>query len=287
MATNPEFGPVSAQQNFVWNSSASRSSFFVRFPTATDMDLLLIGAELYQDIEEHDRLVLHFKGKPMLKRDTVASGDPVVFSFTSDKLQTTWNGYVHHIAQDNTFQGSNTQIVCVGASWVLKDTDQKIYKNTTYDKVVSAIGKAKGFEVITQTHNRIKTSVTHTGESYWQLLKRMAKLSGFALLVENTTIYFVGKDKIFQNKKKSAPYFNYVDGETTGTVPRELRMTGTILEFKPIISDTAPEMGVRVDRVLSATDSTTGKLIKSKHPHTKPAKVNPGVVIPNDRYFKK
>lgn len=287
MAANTFPADSPAQQNFVWGSSGANSTFFVDFPKAQDMDLILIGAELYQDIEEHDRLVLHFKGKPLIKRDSIVSGDPVAFSFTSDKVRSIWHGYVHHIAQDNTFQGSNTQIVCVGASWVLKDTDQKVYNNTTYDKVVSAIAKAKGFEAITQTHNRLKESIVHTGESYWQLLKRLARVSGFALWVENTTIFFVSKDKIFQNKKNGAPYFKYVDSENGGVTPPELRMTGTILEFKPMISDTAPDLGVRVDRVITGTDKTSGKIIKSKHPNTGPAKTNTGVVIPSESYFNK
>jgi hypothetical protein len=278
---------VSAIQNFVWGSDAADSAFYVAFPHAPDMDLILIGAELYNDIEEHDRLVLHFKGHPVNKREAVVSGDPVVFTYNSGKLKSSWHGYVHHVKQVNTHQGGNTDVVCVGASWVLKETDQCVYTKTTYDKAVTATGKKKGFEVITQSHSRSKPVIAQTGESYWQFLRSCAKASGFALLVENTTIFFVSKDKIYQNKKDNAPYFNYVNNENDGVVPRELRMTGTILEFSPIISDQSPEIGVRVDRVISGTDPKTGKQIKSTHPHKGPVKTNPGVVIPNASYFLK
>jgi len=284
MAINDFSQDIPAQQNFVW-STASSTSFFVSFPNTPDMDLILVGAELHQDIEEHDRLVLHFKGKPMLKRGAIVSNDPVVFSFTSGKINSIWHGYVHHITQGNTHQGGNTDIVCVGASSILKDTAQKVYTNTTYDKVVTSVGTSKGFEVIAQRHGQLKEVIVQTGESYWQLLKRMARVSGFALLVENMTIFFVSKDKIFQSKKKGASYFKYVDSEVTVVTTRELRMTGTILEFKPIISDQTPEMGVRIDRVISGIDKQTGTLIKSKHPNTGPLPSNPGVVIPNEEYF--
>ena len=287
MAINNLTQETPEQKNFVWHSDAANSSFFVNFPKAPDMDLLLIGAELHQDIEQHDRLVLHFKGKPLLKRGAIISNDPVIFSFSSGKITSTWHGYVNHVSQDNTHQGGNTDIVCVGASAILKDTDQKVYKNMTFDQAVSAAGKSKGFEVITQKHGRLKDSIAHTGESYWQWFIRLAKVSGFAFLVENTTIFFVSKDKIFQNKKSSAPYFKYVDSETTGVTPRELRMTGTVLSFQPMISDQSPEMGVRVDRVIAGTDKQSGKLIKSKHPHKGPLPTNPGIVTPNESYFKK
>lgn len=274
-----------AHRNFVWHSSANNSSFSVSFPKAPDMNLTLMGAELYQDIEEHDRLVLHFKGHPTIKKQSLISGDPVEFIFKSDKLKTTWHGYIHHIEQPNTWQGGNTDIVCVSASWVLKDTDQKIYKNVTADQVVSKIAKSMGMSAVTQRHPRLRKSVAQAGQSFWQVLRSLAKQTGFALLVENTTITFVSKDKIFQSKKKSAPYFRYVHDEIDGVSPRELKLTGTVLEFSPIISDHAPEMGVRVDRVMSGTSSQTKTTIKTTHVSTK-KNVHTGVVVPNEKYFK-
>ena len=273
-----------AERNFVWNSSASNSSFTVSFPKAPDMELILMGAELYQDAEEHDRLVLHFKGHPLTKKNALISGDPVEFVFTSNKLKSTWQGYIHHINQPNTWQGGNTDVVCVGASWVLKETDQKVFKDVTADQVVTRIAKFVGMEAVTQRHPRVRKSIVQAGQSYWQLLRSLAKQTGFALLTENTTITFVSKDKIFQNKKKSAPYFNYVSSEVDGVVPRELKLTGTVLSFKPMISDNSPEMGIRVDRVMSGTSSQTGTTIKTTHIKPKTS-TNTGVVIPNERYF--
>ena len=115
-----------AQKNFVWNSNAKDSDFVASFPKSPDMELILIGAELHQDPDEHDRLVLHYKGKPATRKNSIVSGDPIVFTYRSGKLKSTWNGYIHHIRQDNSQQSGNTDIVCVGASWVLKNTDQKI-----------------------------------------------------------------------------------------------------------------------------------------------------------------
>ena len=280
-----EISRTPANKNFVWNSDANDSSFSVTFPKAPDMDLILIGAELHQDMEEHDRLVLHFKGHPNLKREAIASGDPIQFKFRSGRNTSTWVGYVHHIKQNNTFQGGNTDIICASASWVLKDTDQKIYRNLTADQVVSRIAQKHGMQAITQRHPRLKENIVQAGQSDWQLCRRLAKVTGFALRCENTTITFVSKDKIYQTKRTSAPYFNYVDSNNGGTVTRELRMTGTILSFSPVISDQAPELGVRVDRVISGANPITGSVVKSTHPAKAVKTKNLGVVIPNDRYF--
>jgi len=280
-----EINDSPAQKHFVWNSTAKDSSFSVEFVKAPDMDIILAGAELYQSPEDHDRLVLHFKGKPLLKRNALVSGDPVIFTFRSGKVTSTWHGYIYNVSQKNSYQGGNTDVICVGASWVLKDTDQKIHKNTTADQVVSQIAKKHGMEAVTQRDARVRNAIVQAGQSDWQLCRSLAKQTGFALRCENTTIFFVSKDKIYENKKKSASYFKYVDHEVTGVVPKELRVTGTIISFDPVISDQAPEMGIRVDRVLAGVDTKNNKVVQATHPHTPAHPTNPGVVIPNKKYF--
>lgn len=281
-----EISQTPAHQNFVWNSSAYDSSFKVTFPKAPDMNLILVGAELYNDMAEHDRLVLRFKGLLSNKKEGVVGNDPVEFEFRSRKLVSKWYGYVHHVEEDNSFQGGNTNIVCVGASSVLKDTDQKIYRNSTADQVVTKIAKKHGMEAVTQRHPRLRESIVQAGQSDWQLLTRLAKQTGFALRCENTTLFFVSKDKIFLNKKKSAPYFRYVDSSETGVTPRELRMTGTILDFEPIVGDQSPEMGIRVDRVVTGIDPKSGNTIKVTHKHKTVRPTVPGIVIPDETYFQ-
>jgi hypothetical protein len=285
MATS--YSRTPAQKNFVWSSNAKDSDFDAVFPKAPDMELILIGAELYQDPEEHDRLVLNYKGKPATRKNSIVSGDPVIFTYRSGKLTSVWNGYIHHVRQDNSHKGGNTDVVCVGASWVLKNTDQKIYKNITADQVVSKIAKKHSMAAVTQRDPRVRAQVSQSGQSDWQLCRSLAKQNGFALRVENTTIIFVSKDKIYQSQKNSAPYFNYVDDEVGGVVPAILRMTGTILSFEPIISDQAPENSVRIDRVISGVNTNTGAVVKATHPHTTPTPGNSGVVNPNKTYFAK
>ena len=274
-----------AQKNFVWHSDANDSSFEVEFPKAPTLNIILIGAELYQDAEQHDRLVLHFKGRPNEKREGIVGGDPVKFTFRSGKIKSVWTGYVNSVQQDNTWQGGNTDIICLGASWVFKETNQKIFTKVTADQVITSLAKKNGFEAVTQRHPRLRASIVQAGQSDWQLARRLAKQTGFVLRCENTTMFFVSAKKIFQNKKSSAPYFNYVDSSETGVTPRELRLTGTILGFEPRIADQSPEAGIRVDRVISGLNTTTGKVIQVTHPYKDSPPNSVGVVIPNESYF--
>ena len=279
---------ISPLRTFAWIADTVGSAFTVAFPRAPDMDLILVGAELHQDMESHDRLVLHFKGTPYLKRDSIVGGDPVIFTIIGgDKSKTTWYGYVNHTSQNNTIQGGNTDIVCIGATWVFKDTDQIIYKNLTSDQIVARICEKHGFTAVTQRDPRVRDTVVQAGQSDWQVLRRLANQSGFALRAENTTVFYMSKDKIYQSLKNSAPYYVYISNEVGGVVVPAIRALGTITYFAPHISDQSPESGVRVDRVVTGVNKNTGTIIKTKHSYA-PKKIGTkGVVIPSAEFFLK
>lgn len=280
METNP-----SSIRPFIWQSASLDSSFDVAFPKASDMDLILIGAILHLNMEDHDLLELKFKGHLINKKEAIVSGDPVKFNYRSEKIKNTWVGYVYKIMEDNTWQGGNTTIICIAASYFLKQTDQKIFLNLTADQCVSRIAKKHGFTDITQRHPRQRDSIVQAGQSDWHVCKRLARQTGFAFFTDNTTLFFVSKDKIYASKKDSAPYFRYMNKELDGAVTREQRLTGTILSFNPHISDNTPEAGVRVDRVVTGVQANTGKTIKAKHKHVAPINTGKGVVVPNGTYF--
>jgi hypothetical protein len=271
---------------FVWQSSKSFVDFSVTFPKAKDLDVQLIGAELYQVGSEHDMLILHFKGNPDPKQNAILSKDPVIFNFRSQKLKSTWNGYVTQVRQTNTVVGGNTDIVCIGPSFYLKETSQKIYKNVTADQVVSRIATKHSMQAVTQRHPRVKASIVQAGQSDWQLLRRLAKSTGFILRCENSSILFVSADKIYKDKKASAPYFYYVgNDDNTGSTTKEIRMLGTCFAFKPIVSDSSPDTGVRVDRVITGMHAQTGSVLSTTHKHKSNVTGNAGVVVPSQEYF--
>jgi len=271
---------------FVWQSSGQLVDFSVTFPKAKDLDIRLIGAELYQASGEHDMLILHFKGNPDPKQNSILSKDPVIFTFRSQKLKSTWNGYVTQIEQSNTVTGGNTDIICIGPSFYLKDTSQKIYKNVTADQVVSRIASKHNLQAVTQRHPRVKDSIVQAGQSDWQLLRRLAKSTGFVLRCENTSLLFVSVDKIYKDKKQSAPYFYYIGSDdNSGSTTKELRMLGTCFGFKPIVSDSSPDTGVRVDRVITGMHTQNGAVLSTTHKHKSKSVGNAGVVVPSQEYF--
>jgi uncharacterized protein involved in type VI secretion and phage assembly len=276
-----EQGGTGGSPNFVWDY---HSKFRVEFPKAPNFELILVGAELTQSMDEHDRLSLHFKGTPFKPETSLIAGDPVIFTYWSGKLQSKFYGHIGSVDPTSSIQGGNLTINCVSASYLLKDTDQKIYKKVTADQVVAKIAKKHGMSAVTQRHPRVRAMVVQAGQSDWQICRRLAKQCGFALRADNTTITFVSKDKIFQTNRKSAPYFKYVDNSIGGVITRADRLSGTILAFSAQISDEAPELGTRINRVVTGYNHDTGTAIETLHPASAPDNTK-GVVTPNEDYF--
>lgn len=272
-----------ASEVFQFESTASPhwSNFSVKFPKAPDFELLLITADLYQEQESHDVLVLTFKGKSTKDDTSIVTSDPVEFKYSSGDVESVFQGYVYQINPISTVKAHVTEVWCISASAVLKDSDQVIFKNVTADQVVSKIASKRGMTAVTQRHPRLRESVVQAGQTDWQILRRLAKQTGFALRTENTTIFFVSKDKIYRDKKAKAAYFKYNDGLT-----KEQRHVGTCLAFTPRVSDDSIETGVRVDRVMSGTSSSSGSIISTSHSTKDYTGVESlGKVVPNKEYF--
>jgi hypothetical protein len=254
----------------------------VTFQKSPDFPLVLLSAKLTQEMDAHDILVLKFAGKVNEQDSTVVSGDPVTFTWSSGLEQSTFVGYVHSI-KPTTLEDNDTEIYCVSPSYLLKNTDQKIYKSVTADTVVSKIAAKYGLKAVTQRHPRVFSSIAQAGQSDWQLLRSLAKQTGFALKTEKTTIYFMSKDKLTSSSKLSAPYFYVEDINPSSTVASQF---GTIYSFKPFISDEAPDMfGATVDRVVSGIHQTTDAPISTTHASKPGSKSTLGAVTPSQAYL--
>jgi hypothetical protein len=283
---------------FVWASNVIGANFYVTLPKTPKLELLAMGMEIHQKQMEHDFAVIHLKGKPYKLETQIHHNDPVSITYQSGKSKSTFNGYVHAIKQVNTIKGtSETIIEVVGASSVLKETAQKVYTKATADQVVTQICSKFHLSAVVQRDARVRNAIVHSGQSYWQLLRSLALQTGHTLRCENTTLTFVSKDKVTLTKKKSAPYFVYIDNPNGGVVPEGLRGLGSITHFSPIISDGSPESHSNVDRVITgrttSNSNSKGKAIKTTHAKAakgkgkaaqKPSK---GAVKPSKDFFKK
>jgi hypothetical protein len=236
-------------------------SFSVSFPRTPDFDLRLTKANLVQRPEAHDVLELQFRGQIDSATKKILNNDPVVFTYMSPGKTKTWVGYIHHVSPLTTSAQSSFKVVAVSASYVLKESAQKVYTNVTADQVVSRIAQANGLAAITQRHPRVHSTISNTGLSMWQLLTRLARQSGFGLVVDGTTLRFQSKDQFFTDSLAKGLYFK----SNASGVPAN-NQYASIQKFSPIISDNAPEMqGARVERVIGGVATGTTTPINTRH----------------------
>lgn len=254
----------------------------VSFVKAPNFPLVLITASLDQKPNTHEILTLTFAGKLTSSAETVVSGDPVTFTWSSGFGKNTFVGYVHSI-KPTDINANVTEIYCVSPTYLLKNTDQKVYKNVTADAVVSKIAAKYGLKAITQRHPRVFSSLVNAGQSEWQFLRQLANLTGFLLKTEGTTIYFMSKSKLESSSRAGAPYFYKEDHNPDS---RYASSFGTIMSFTSTLSDEAPDMfGSTVDRVVSGIHRTTNALINSSHSSKPGSKSTKGVVVPSQAYL--
>jgi hypothetical protein len=260
------------------------SSREVIFQLNPQFPLTLLNATLTQKFNSHDILVLVYAGKIEDSSSFIGSGDPVSFKYSGGETEVVWVGHVHKIIPD-TIESNSTTVVCVSPTYLLKTTAQKIYKNTTADQVVKKIAAKYGMKAVTQRHPRVFTSIAQAGQSEWQLLRRLAKQTGFALKVEGTTIYFMSKNKLSTASKSKASYFFKENAAPTSRVVQQM---GSIFSFSIEISDEAPDMaGATVDRVVSGLHQTNNTPIATKHSIKPAAKKTLGAVTPSKKFLKK
>jgi hypothetical protein len=111
----------------------------------------------------------------------------------------------------------------------------------------------------------------------------MAKQTGFILVNEGTTLYFVSKNRLATASRSSAPYFYASTQDERSRVASKL---GTIYTFDPIISDGSPDMpGATVDRAVSGIHAITDAPIDVVHPTVPTQDHGYGVISPNAEYF--
>jgi hypothetical protein len=254
----------------------------VTFPNTPNLDLVLLTASLTQKANTHDVLVLNFQGKINDPANSLVSDDPVIFTWDGGGAIKTFVGFISYVSP-TTLADNATQVVCLSPSYLLKNGAQKIYKNVTADAVVTKLAKKNGLNPITDRHPKIFPSVVQAGQSDWQVARSMAKQTGFILVNDGTTLYFVSKNRLATASRGSAPYFYASTQDERSRVASKL---GTIYTFDPIISDGSPDMpGATVDRAVSGIHAITDVPIDVIHPTVPTQDHGYGIISPNAEYF--
>ena len=171
--------------------------FRASFPlTPIDKDTVTFKKlEVHQKIREHDTAVIRIASRNLDWFNILGSGTPIKIVYWSSNSRVDkgyFYGYITHVRlitnEDNKYE---REVVCVAASRSLRETSQKTYTNKTAAEIALEIGQMFGFKVIAKQHGLRRSTVSQTGETYWEFMNKLAKRSGYILRTEGTTLYFM------------------------------------------------------------------------------------------------
>lgn len=183
---------------------------------------------------------------------TVAKpGRPIEFVLDKKKF----HGYIHDIKSHQNSNKNLTEISIIGASYVMRQASQKVYKNVTADQVVKAIAKKYGFSYKAIPHPRVYPHVSQAGMTDWELMVKLAKQSGYFLRAENTTLYFQPLLKDFEDFIYEAKSFVKADAG--------IKYGNILYEFRPTVGETLSHMGAdKAATSIGGVDPRSGKSFK-------------------------
>lgn len=221
--------------------------YYVIFPNHPTFDMPLLNAELKQKQEAHDVLSIQFKGA--LERHNgleISEGEPVKFVWETNNHRGIFIGFVHLIEKNTKAANVFTRIVCVNNSEILKKTGKELFKNKTPDAIVSKICSDTKFSLDSSLVPYSYPSVAQAGQSYWQLLKRLAKATGYALRAENTELIFKKQDAIIAEKLPTAPVFTHFKLGPAGLAAHQTLLSFTALDSKDSLELNQGDLGIAV-----------------------------------------
>jgi phage protein D len=240
----------------------------VNFPNTTVGPSHVYSLHFYQTRYEHEIAILQFRDWG-IRYDVVESGSPVQVTLSTVGSSRIFKGYVHHVNVDRTTGSFLTEVVVIGASMVMKNESQYVYKGLSADAIIQKIAKKYKFVAFTIGHPRIYPQVSQAGHTDWELMVRLAKQSGYSLRAENTEIYFQPLLYEYTSKRSEAPYFvmreaNDPNGSTMysfePTIGESINYDG---DMKSAIAVSGLDTGTTTPMALTSKNNTKTTKVKS------------------------
>ena len=228
----------------------------VTFPNTSLQPKRLYSATLKQNRFEHEMLHLEFKDWGT-EYNVISAGNPVYVKIYGSTSNKDFYGYVHHINQIKTPGKNFAEVVAISASMVMKTPSQKVWTNTTADKVIKSIASKHGFLAVTVPHPRVYPQISQTGHTDWEFMVRLANQSGYSLRTENTELYFQPVLEEYTKNRSQARKF----------VQRSIESIdgSTLYSFNPIIGESLDfgDGGNKSADAISGVDKLSKTLIST------------------------
>lgn len=247
---------------FAAGKSRKGTSFAVEFPTMPTLQRKPFEVQLIQKRNNHDILKLTFSQEGKQWFEDIPTGLPIKFSWTQEGVQTFWFGYVSYVSKIVTALRIKTmEVVCVGASFPLKEKLTKVFSDVSIPEVVAQLATDFGLEFLGDNHPRKFPQLTIAGHSCWAWIQEQANRIGYAAYVDGTTLYFRSLDKLISQNSAAIPVLSIEDKSTPDG---QLFYDRTLEYFKVLRGDFIEEDGpLRTEKHTGGINPLTGELFTS------------------------
>ena len=215
--------------------------FNVSFPTfSTARAVQPSTVQIVQRQGAHEILTMEFRNTIPSWMQSIKTGVPVRFEWNQGKQTNTWIGYVSFISKESSAQRSQPMTIrCVGASFALKQSVQRVFRNKSIQDVEKIIAEENGFAFVGDTIPNLTRyeQLVISGESYWEWLQAKAAYIGCVVYVSGTKLFF----------KKITSLIN---------------LGSTNVPILQMWDNAIPATAVGVDRTLSYFKITSGEFIE-------------------------
>lgn len=172
-----------------------RGSFQVSFPISSlDAQVDFRSLEVHQEIDKQDVAILQIRSRSVRYFEALYPGSPVQITY-QDVFGgvATFLGYISKVSPTETLENQlyKKEIVCVAASREFRATARNTWRSRTAPEIVQDICKKVGFSVVTKQHGLRRKQVVQGGDTYWEVLTKLARMTGYVLRAEGTTLYFL------------------------------------------------------------------------------------------------
>lgn len=263
--------------------SRFNTTYSVSFPEFPTFKYQPYKVVIIQEERSHDIAILRFQRQTNWYHKALKTGTLVKITWQNNrKAKGSFYGHVVSYKRTRAAQVDHEiEIRCVAASFPLKNSVSNTWVNKTVPEIVNDIAKKNKMKAVVTPHQGRFAQLSQYGMSYWEFLHELAYKVGYAVWVENTTIYFRSFDEIIQKNFGAIPLLKFEDEFIP---PFHSFVERTLDKFEPMISDFVEDSDqpVRSTKVLTGVDPITGKAYSSNNQAKKGVKKNAAQVLFND-----
>lgn len=239
------------------------NSFHVKYPDFPAFTVPPRSITLIQEMGKHDIVEIRYPRFTAALVKSITTGVPVEVTWKNDKLSGKFVGYAVEVSYP-TIQKleRGIRILCIGASYPLKERSSKIWKNKTASDIVVDIAKKFKLKPVVTPSNVRFTQQSLAGHSYWEKLNELASRIGYGIQVIGTELHFHPIDTMINQFMTTIPVMAFKNPLQN---PSSTYKAPTLDVFEPRIGDFIESADFeRTANTISGVDPTTGKVYKAQ-----------------------